>query len=276
MRKIIAILLVLLAVTPLFGCQSKQEENGANLPNPVQEYKSLDEINNESQIVIVSAPVAGKGNEKFYVINNENKVSEYWFDVNGLTYTLRASKQTDSDISGLYYEGNTFEENADSIFMNSEYKMARFFTSQGQYVLAVNDAGALNENTFRDIACEIANVNGATLYDGYYADKVSQRAMMTIINNGGINEIEVKWSSGATNTTVWTMNAKVKDGKLEYSGENIDTYTYYENGEATIDSTASNNLGYFEIVDGCLAWTGAAQEQCQTCIFEKIPYASEN
>ena len=276
MKKIIVILLALLLVMTLTGCQDKQEEIGANLPNPVQEYQSLEEINKESQIVIVSAPVAGKSNEKFYVINDENKISEYWFDVNGLTYTLRAAKQTANDISGLYYEGNTFEENTNSIFMNNEYKMARFFSNQGQYVLAVHDEGILDENTFRSIACEIAEVNGGTFYDGYYADKVGQRASMTIVNNCGTYEISVQWSSGASSTTVWTMSAKEKDGKLEYAGEAIDTYTYDENGGATIFTTASNNIGYFEIIDGCLAWSGASQEECKSCIFEKIPYTSAN
>ena len=45
-----------------------------------------------------------------------------------------------------------------------------------------------------------------------------------------------------------------------------------EGNETSADVTASNNLGWFEIRDGLLYWTGAAQEECRSCVFEKLVY----
>lgn len=78
--------------------------------------------------------------------------------------------------------------------------------------------------------------------------------------------IEITWASSASEYILWTMDACIsEDGLLSYdncckticAGE--DEQIEYENGE-----------GYFLIVDGKLQWTGAADEDCKSCIFEKI------
>ncbi len=56
-------------------------------------------------------------------------------------------------------------------------------------------------------------------------------------------------------------------------GEEISHSTYdAEGNETSSNITMSNKLGWFEIKDDMLYWTGAAQEECRMCVFEKIVY----
>lgn len=110
-------------------------------------------------------------------------------------------------------------------------------------------------------------------FAGEYMDSVSQRATMTITKNDEGYEIIVRWANSASEETVWEMSPVVfEDDKLNYKGENITMYKYDDDGKELIvdGATAANNVGYFEIKEGKLYWTGAAQDICKSCIFEKI------
>ena len=54
-----------------------------------------------------------------------------------------------------------------------------------------------------------------------------------------------------------------EDKKITYKGEDIAVYVYDENGDCEVVSgtpTTINNVGYFEIKDEKLYWTGEAEE----------------
>lgn len=107
---------------------------------------------------------------------------------------------------------------------------------------------------------------------GDYQDTVSQRATACVEKQGDTYNIYVNWPESDAELKSWTMmDAVEEDGKLTYRGEEIGRYTYDEKGnEISEDVTMANNIGYFEIKDGMLYWTGAAQEECRACVFEKI------
>ena len=60
-----------------------------------------------------------------------------------------------------------------------------------------------------------------------------------------------------------------KDGsKLSYTDCEKTNITYDEQGNADESEEYSDGEGYFTLKDGKLLWDGAAEENCQTCVFE--------
>ena len=143
------------------------------------------------------------------------------------------------------------------------------------------DAAAPEED-----AEETANaVNEYVNLAGEYQDETSGRAAATVIANTEAKcvNITVTWSSSATESTEWTMSA-VKEGnqlvysdcakRTTFSSEDMD-----EEGEGDEDGMGGGaeetveyegGSGSFEIADGKLLWTGAADEDCTGCVFVKV------
>ena len=120
---------------------------------------------------------------------------------------------------------------------------------------------------------------------GEYQDEVSQRASATVIANTESQNVNitVMWSGSATTAAMWTMNATKEGNKLVYSDCTYSELVYSDetDEEGTGDETTGggaeetviyeNGSGSFEISDdGKLLWTGAADEQCQSCVFVPI------
>ncbi len=120
---------------------------------------------------------------------------------------------------------------------------------------------------------------------GEYQDEVSQRASAAVIANTESQSlnITVMWSGSATSAAQWTMNAVKEGNKLVYSDCAYTELIYSDDtdeegtGDEEVGGGAEETLvyengsGYFEISDdGKLLWTGAADEQCQECVFVKI------
>lgn len=154
----------------------------AGMPNPMTEYKSLEEVNAIIGGNLSSPGVMGVSGEHFFVIDcGSYKIGEYQFKVNGLDYTLRCARVA-QDISGVYIDGDTAfagkqaqaEEIGDNIIIylpgeaetpaddgtgiqhneNHEYKCARWFVGDMQYVLTVHDNDSMDIDTFIGIADE--------------------------------------------------------------------------------------------------------------------------
>lgn len=143
------------------------------------------------------------------------------------------------------------------------------------------DAAAPEED-----AEETANaVNEYVNLAGEYQDETSGRAAATVIANTEAKcvNITVTWSSSATESTEWTMSAVKEGNQLVYSdctkrttvvSEDMD-----EEGEGDEDGMGGGaeetveyegGSGSFEISDGKLLWTGAADEDCTGCVFVKV------
>ena len=120
---------------------------------------------------------------------------------------------------------------------------------------------------------------------GEYQDETSGRAAATVIANTEAKcvNITVSWSSSASESTEWTMSAVKEGNQLVYSdcvkrstfvSEDMD-----EEGEGDEDDMGGGaeetveyegGSGSFEISDGKLLWNGAADEDCQGCVFVKM------
>lgn len=110
---------------------------------------------------------------------------------------------------------------------------------------------------------------------GEYQDKVSQRAVATVTENEDKNSahIDVHWSSSAFESTLWTMDVTFEDNKLVYSNGEKYQITFDASGKETTLGEFIEMSGYFEwdSATGDLSWTGSEEDDCKSCIFEKLP-----
>lgn len=281
------------------------EKNEANvttavvgLANPMTEVGSLEELNEKNMVVLSKPAVMGVTDEKFFSIDGSDyTVSEYDFTVNGLSYCYRAASTTE-DISGIYVsDGMLFDElNGEGIVDKEGTKGARWFTLDGQYCLTVFDDGTLDAETFELISDELkaasqvlyggqssdGNAGPSDEYlalaevldplSGEYMDSVGQRASLSVTSYGTSAQFEIHWGDSATESHEWTMEVTVEDGKLVYSNCESWLVTYVEDGvDPEMELLSMGGTGYFEIDGEKLLWTGAEEDNCKECVFEKIP-----
>lgn len=284
MKKLLSILFMALLCMGMVGCskqvEQKTEEPAKDEPimgmaNPMVEYDSLEEINEKVGVQIVTPGIMGKDNEKFFVISDN--LAQYNFDLNGYSFTIRGSKKTDVDISGIHDKNNVFEPGQDTtIYLNDCY-IDRFYDGDIQYTIVCDNPEGLDETVFSDLCFELESImkwhNDDPLV-GDYQDSVSQRASLTVERHGEEYVLVVNWASSASENTCWTMYATKDGNKLNYAGENI-AHTVYDADGNTVsnDETASDNIGYFTIMDnGELHWSEASEDNLEECKFVKINY----
>lgn len=278
MKKFLIILVALVMSFQMIACFA---EEAVGIPNPVVEYDSLEEINTIVGVNLMHPAVMGVTNERFSVISNS--IAQYECEINGLEWVFRGAYITEEDISGLYYEDNTFTPGDDFTLYTNECYLERFFDGERQYTIAVmgpvsaDGEVLMDEETFMNICMEFESIQKQHTDDplvGDYEDTVGQRATAIVERQGDVYNISVTWSDSVSEFNCWIMyDAVLAENRLTYQGEEIGHYTYDEEGnETSAEITATNNLGWFEIKDGMLYWTGAAQEECRTCVFEKIVY----
>ena len=278
MKKTLALLLTLTMLFSLSACGGKED---AGLANPMTEYASLEELNEATGSLLTGPGVMGISDESFASYDcGEYMIAEYNFTVAGVKYMLR-SAPTLEDISGFYVNGEpafsgdiadgiNYAEGEDGV------QLARWANVDGQYVFA-----CLSENDdFTGIAEEMYAVNSpsatggvdfATL-PGEYQDSVSQRASMTVEDNGDETvHMLVSWANSAFETMQWEMNASLgEDGLLYYTDGSSSLVSTAEDGTQEVKVLSVNTEGFFSIADGVLYWNGAADESCRECAFEKV------
>lgn len=279
MKKTLALLLTLTMLLSLSACGGKEEEGG--VPNPMTEYASLAELNEATLSRLVGPGVMGVSDESFIAYDcGDYLLAEYNFTVAGVKYMLR-SAPTLEDISGFYVngepaftgdiqEGINYAEGEDGV------QLARWANVDGQYVFA-----CLSENDgFTGIAEEMYAVNSPSATGGVdfaslpgeYQDSVSQRASMTVADNGDETvHMLVSWANSAFETMQWEMNASLgEDGLLYYTDGSSSLVSTAEDGTQEVKVLSVNTEGFFSIADGVLYWNGAADESCRECAFEKV------
>lgn len=114
-------------------------------------------------------------------------------------------------------------------------------------------------------------VDYLSLFVGQWSDRVGQRCMMNAEQNGDKLYVELKWSSGASNTTCWEFVCSPVAG---------DYYVGYQDGVCyTLDSSDgttnrithyTNGYGGFQLERGLIYWIDALENQGEKCVFEKI------
>ena len=291
MKKMLALALAAMMVLCLCACgekpaeQPEAEEPATNgMPNPMTEYASLDEINDIVGSKLVHPGVMGVSDEKFFVIDcGDYQLADYRFAVGGADYTFRSAPVT-QDISGYYVgEGTAFADGAHDGIEYAEAdgaQLARWFTIDGQYVLSAKDMA--DADAFALVAEELSAMTfpgmSETEYETYYAglagqyyDSYSQRATMTVEADGANGvKLTVDWSSSASENTEWTMTARLtEDGLLSYNDCACSNIVTAEDGTETVEIVSTDGEGWFTFDGDKLCWTGAADDSCVNCVFEK-------
>lgn len=271
MKKTILTIALITSMLLICGCSQKQNtEEISGMPNPMVEYDSLDKINEIAETNIVAPGVMGKTNEKYFVISD--KLAHYTFELNGQKWTIRGAKEINEDISGIHDQNNIFESKQNATIYLENCYIERFFVDDTQYVIILDNPNGFDEEAFSNICYELENnIKGMFDITGEYQDEYSQRATMSVTEDNGTYYFTVYWSNSSNETIVYSMEGTREDEDIKYEGENIAVYTYDDEGnEMVADGTASNNIGWFEIVDGKLAWTGASKEENKNCVFVKV------
>lgn len=116
-------------------------------------------------------------------------------------------------------------------------------------------------------------------FAGGYQDSWSQRAFceVTEAEDGKSVNVLIQWGSSAVETNMWQMNCTYDEtdgvSKLVYSNGAKYEVTYDEDGSEFSNTVYSDGQGYFvyDSATGNLAWSGAVDEECRECVFEKLP-----
>ena len=301
MKKIIAMVLIAAVIAAFCGCGKETESAAsveaattaagsaaktgtaesapAGVPDPVVEYGSLEEINKAAGVNLMRPAVMGVSEERFSVI--DGKIARYVCDINGREWTFSGACVTDEDISGIFDERIVFVPGEDYGIYANEFYLDRFFDGDRQYTIVVKDPVSadgeilLDGETFSNCCMEMRSIQQQHMDDplvGDFQNPADERMVLYVERRGDEYTMSVNLNVSESELRCWTMQGAVKDGdRLTYRGEEIGCYTYdAEGNETSSDVTAANNLGYFEIKDSRLYWTGAAQEECRSCVFEKI------
>lgn len=250
MKKLIFLLLIFCIC--LTGCskQEKLEEpTNANATFDAVEYETIEKMNEAIGSNIVSAAVAGKTDESFIVISNS--IAQYKVKVNDEEWCIRASKDVDNDISGLYYDSIDFKKDTTAVYYTDEVDLLRFFDNGFQYTVSLNVKDKdISTSHFDDISNEFkTNITGvksgyeSDLYeDGddviysvlIYNDDGSVMDMKTIYSFE--NDVMVKISSIITFETEEALNEYL-DELVEY-GNSIEEIEV--DGKSIISDSSSN------------------------------------
>ena len=119
-------------------------------------------------------------------------------------------------------------------------------------------------------------------YTGGYADRVSQRATMSIVaQEDDTLGFGVSWSNSAFETNEWTMSGKLSaDGtRVDYTDGKMVTTSFGEPGEQPGEEATpvdvlvvyENGTGHFDIADGVFTWVSDNDDFAENPVFEKIP-----
>ena len=107
-------------------------------------------------------------------------------------------------------------------------------------------------------------------FEGSYQDSFSQRAGAEVFCSDKGLDIIIHWANSAFSYCEWNMRCIFVDGKLVYDNCSERLISFDENEKETYEIMDFPSKGYFEIMEGNLCWTGAGDDYCAQCIFEKI------
>lgn len=261
---------------------SGTDRPSTGMPNPVVECASMDEMNSKASTKIIRPGVMGITNESYSIINADPVIAQYRFELNGTPFVLRSSNTT-KDISGYYVNGKTVFSDIGNdpinYYSDDKSKLACWLTIDGQFVLIADDNGAVSQESFANLCEELRSTITPTVepevpYDqlaGEYQDTFSKRAVMTVTDEGDHVKMLVSWGSSAMETEQWTMTARFyEDGLLSYKDCTKTKVTFKDDNTSTTVTEYTNGEGFFSYSDGKLMWTGAADDGCKECVFEKI------
>lgn len=274
MKKILSVLLILIACLSLVACDFNKKEN------PMATYESLDEINKLAGVNICKPEGMEISDEKFLM--TDNQTAAYQFVSNGYIYYIRACKDTVNDMSGIFINNKpAFEGVTDKVaFAEADgYKVYRFILGNKQYCFGVNDEGKL---IMDDFSMQFANLKNQMIQEttlkevkdllGTYQDSYSQRANAEVVIGEDINQVivTISWANSSDEIEEFICECKYDMGKLIY--DKISHNLITQSSKDGIAKTELNDYssGYFSIKDNKLYWDGSGNESTSKCVFERL------
>jgi len=150
-KKIVVVVLMLIFIAGLgfFGFSKianqsghKANENSTELPNPMMERASVDEIQNALGFSFNSLP-ANTSDIQYFTI--DNTIAQADFTADGVTYTVRKAEANAGDITGVYTKFTSSQTIANSTGIDVLYQY-----NEGSEGLATWSAG----NNVYSVFCE--------------------------------------------------------------------------------------------------------------------------
>ncbi|MCR5150896.1 MAG: hypothetical protein K6B52_06695 [Clostridiales bacterium] len=290
-KSIICVICVLALAFSLAACRRVEqvaeiptaEPTTVTIVNPVTEYFSLEELNAACGAKLSKLAETEVTNESFSTIDGDGILGEYKFNIGENEICVRFAANFDNDISGVYVDGaSAFKEkyNEETV-ATDEYRLSRWITVDGQYVVIAPIA--FDEKEFDSVVKEFRERSTREMTEqeltdkynslsGEYQDSVSQRATATVEGSEDGIKITVTWASSATENSVWTMTATLgEDGLYNYRDCEHSTYDFSESEDGVKKVISTKGEGFFSLDStGALHWSGAQDENCRKCIFEKV------
>lgn len=276
MKKALIILISLLICLTLTACT-----NNNNIPNPMYECESLEEINKTANVHLVKPGVTGVKDEKFYM--RDNDTAEYVYNLKGHKYYMRGCRDTSIDMSGLFRNGKPlFDDCLEEKIVYREgdgYRAYRFILGDKQYIFGVENNESISkdelENQFNEIYQQV-------MYDstfkeiinviGDYIDSQSQRATLTIkLEEVNLPTFNISWSSNSSQVDEWIIKTTYDGVKFLYKEKEIihNSVVYLEDGTPITQQVDDVQEGYFGFDNGKLIWMESLSDQEPKCIFER-------
>lgn len=173
MKKLLTVLFVLLLV--LCGCNKEENKESGTIANATwdyTEYKTIEEMNKAVGTNITTATMDGVKDEMFGVISKT--LAQYKFVAGEEEWCIRASKDTENDISGIYHDAITFEKDVTAVFYTDDYYVYRFFNNDTQYVISLNVKDKDIKTTYFDKVCGEFQTNITGIKSGYDNELVEE------------------------------------------------------------------------------------------------------
>lgn len=248
------LLTILLLCLSLSACSKKEEPSTTTgLSWDCVEFTTVEELNLAANTNIVTAPIAGKSDEWFGLISDS--IAQYKFNANGEEWCVRASKDVDNDISGLYYDSIGFEKDMTSTYYTDDVYLFRFFYDDTQYCISLDVKDKEISTGHFDDVCNEFKTNITGVKSGYEneiiedGDDVIYRVV--IYNDDGTtmtmdtvytfeNDKMSKIVSNITFETTEALKAYVEDLK-EYGNS---TESLIIEG-TTLSSDSSTNIDFY-------------------------------
>lgn len=245
MKKIFILLLILCFM--LTGC-GKDPQNNANAKWDCVEYSSIEEMNEAASTNITSSQLEGTSDEWFGVIS-EN-IAQYKFMCNEEDWCIRASKDVDNDISGLYYDNIDFEKDITATYYNDDVYAFRFFNNDTQYVISLVVTDKEIARSYFDKVCNDFKTNITGVKSGYdtelFEDGDNVVYKVTMYNDDGTTMImEVIYSFegdkmvSILNNNIFETEELAKDyyDQLIEAGYDVSSFTL----EGSVISSSNNS-----------------------------------
>ena len=290
MKKIIALLLVIMMVITVSSCSKNKEEGEPDkidgMPNPNKEITSLEDLSDAINMALYRYEGASVSEETYNLIDGEYPIAEYRFKLSEKEVNVRASKAPCSiDISGVYVEGDTLfaqylEEETSGYIENDSYIAHRWFTLDGQYVVSCKAC----DFTFTDFTeivepmeiikpktwnCDVAYEDYRALCGYYVSDNYDIAAI--IMEKDHVRVIVATSVTEGTHT--YEMPAVLKGNELVFES-GVSTLTTYDSeaGESTQEPLNPVGPGTVTVSENGISFENSGIIEIQDFVMQALEY----